>query len=128
MNYDRLLPEAPPMRLPRARFTVRRLMVCVAVAALVLGAIREARQRQQRRMAAFHMYERKLGPLILKGMYPVPTISAEEERLSALYLRLAGEYWYRSTRPWLPEPSPAPPEDLGTPAEEYLRFRRNQRN
>lgn len=54
------------------------------------------------------------------------TNSDEELKLSCFYLRMAGEYWYRAARPWLPEPALAP-ADLGPPDEEFLRFRRNQR-
>jgi hypothetical protein len=36
-DYETLFPEAPAMRLPRVRFTVRRMMVGVAVAAVPLA-------------------------------------------------------------------------------------------
>jgi hypothetical protein len=115
------------MRLPRARFTVRRMMAVVAVASLILGAIRDAHQIRHRRLAKARMYDQKLGPLFYKSMFP-GQLSAEEERLSSLYLRLAGELRYRSGRPWLPEPSSDPPKDLGKPAEEFQRYRRAERN
>ena len=38
LNYERPFPEAPAMRLPRLRFTVRRLMVAVAALAACLGS------------------------------------------------------------------------------------------
>src|SRR4051794_6042387 len=37
MIYERNLPEAPAMKLPRVRFSVRRMMIAVAIAAVPLA-------------------------------------------------------------------------------------------
>jgi hypothetical protein len=36
LDYERRFPEAPAMRLPRVRFTVRRMMIAVAVVAVLI--------------------------------------------------------------------------------------------
>jgi hypothetical protein len=101
-------------------------MFGVAIASLLFWATCEAYQVRQKRLAMAQVYERKVLHLVSKSMYP-GTLSADEERLSSLYSRLASEFWYRSSRPWLPEPSLSP-QGLGTPAEELLKLIHIRRN
>jgi hypothetical protein len=58
-EYGRRFPEAPTMRLPRVRFTVRRLMVVVAAGAVILGSARAAMRRVRLAEATRH-YNREL--------------------------------------------------------------------
>src|SRR4051812_191410 len=98
------------MRLPRVRFTVRRMMVVVGLAAVVSWMIAEAHGRRQHRTAMARLYSGKLTPLILKGLRcaeanPLRSEMSEEEvRRAETYMRLIREYNFRATRPWLSDP------------------------
>jgi hypothetical protein len=91
------------MRLRLPRFTVRRLMIAVAIAALALGLV----QSMGRRSAAFRLKAREhegtfktlIGP---NTTFPVSPATAHH-RLMAEKYRLAARH------PWLPV-CPDPPE------------------
>ena len=102
------------MRLPRVRFTVRRMMVAVAVVALIqAGENLRRRSRDYAARADNYAVELTLGG----ASEPRPAITAEEilsERRNAERLRYcsAMEQKYRNAarRPWLRvEPDPPPP-------------------
>jgi hypothetical protein len=65
------------MTLFRVRFTVRRMMVWVAVASVALGTTIEAQQRHHRRIAKARIYEQKVRPLILARLRLKPTDACE---------------------------------------------------
>jgi len=56
-------PEIPPMRRPRFRFSVRRLMIAVAIVGAVLGADRITSTRRAEYAKQAEEYERLLGVL-----------------------------------------------------------------
>src|SRR5947208_3046589 len=53
--------ETPAMRLPRVRFTVRRLMVAVAVVALILAVAEQLQRRRESFQQQAEVYRRKTG-------------------------------------------------------------------
>ena len=97
------------MRLPRVRFTVRRLRITVAIVGLVLAGVIDARRRRERflRIADFH--ERR-SPNGYAGFYLVPLSPTDEwhDQMGQKYRRAAA-------RPWLPV-APDPPAPCPEPA------------
>ena len=103
------------MRMPRVRFTVRRMMVAVAVLAVVLGAGEATRKRRSRfgREAGFH------GAFMRLYARSPPVHFPNKERLAshrrslaekkAYHESLAGKYEQAARHPWLPV-APDPPE------------------
>lgn len=86
------------MRVPRVRFTVRRLMIAVAVAGLVCS-LPEAMER--RRLAFTGMSNYHFNKLI--------TLSKSTNPQYAYHYKLHLKYYEASKRPWLPV-WPDPPE------------------
>jgi hypothetical protein len=90
--------------MPRLRFTVRRMMVAVAIAALIVGA--EAWRRRTRdyyRAKAMHFYAKANELLLSKDGF-----ERHRDRYS-YYLRMSLKYAKAHNRPWLPV-APDPPE------------------
>ncbi len=104
------------MKLPRVRFTVRRLMVAVAIVALMLGWIASLRATAGRRRAIADDHESVLaGQGIVRtgtggSWYPVddkPT--SEREAVVMWRIQLADMYRAAADQPWL-RLAPDPPE------------------
>ena len=95
------------MPIPRPRFTVRRLMIAVAVVAVLLGVVVGLKRRSDRfraialRYAAKHKEDRMAYDVV-----------ADEGRFLRRYdyhLSMQRKYEMATERPWLPVP-PDPPE------------------
>jgi hypothetical protein len=109
---------------PRPRFTVRRLMVAIAILALVFGAISwvsEMRARSadfRRRAFGFEMSTRRAGSLAQApdGRW-VQAFDDENDLLDDAWAwRMAAKYHRLSYYPWLAaEPDPPPPQYLAHP-------------
>src|SRR4051812_46996523 len=110
------------MSLPRVRFTVRRMMLAVAIAAVALGSTAELKRRSDRfrRLAEEHNQRVIVGRMVTRrgggtreffydrSGNPVP----EWERhllKDAWHAKLKIKYYEASRHPWLPVP-PDPPE------------------
>jgi hypothetical protein len=112
------------MRWPRPRFTVRRLMVAIAILALVFGAISwvgEMRARSaayRRRAFEFSMMTMRAGSLVHTpdGRW-VSWYDDENDLLcDAWALRMAAKYHRLSFYPWLAAKPDAPqPQNLAHP-------------
>ena len=112
------------MRLPLVRFTVRRMMVGVAITAALMGVSRwivEMRTRSaeyKRRAWDFSWMTARSGSLIRTrdGRWVNGYDDENDWLLDAWACKLAEKYWRLSDRPWLPvEPDPPPPERLAHP-------------
>jgi hypothetical protein len=99
------------MRLPRLRFTVRRMMVAVVILAVPLGAIAELRRRHEhyRWLASYHAG--KAGITNMNPSSPRPTFGTLRE---IWRYDLSRKYMEAAARPWLavaPDPpDPGPPD------------------
>jgi hypothetical protein len=103
------------MRLPRPRFTVRRLMVAVAVVGMVLGSGVEV----VRRWLLFRERAAQHAQLVMRGMCNNPMTGTtvpdftpaeiEALRQSEYHRRLYLKYRDAASYPWLPV-APDPPE------------------
>jgi hypothetical protein len=97
------------MRLPRVRFTVRRMMVAVAVVAVATFAFRllwlsEAYRRRAQEYSWSVFGAMEYSPHDAQG-------TARRERLINHYRSLAEKYAHAANRPWLPvEPDPTEPK------------------
>jgi hypothetical protein len=99
------------MRLPRVRFTVRRIMLAVAVVAIVLGGLRLwCLSAHYRALAEVH---RQKADEVVRGTYAGPGGSYHLEWCAwpspnkEYHLRLKENYERAASRPWLPvEPDP----------------------
>jgi len=92
--------KVPPMTLPRPRFTVRRLMVAVAIVAVVL---RMGQLSLHYRERSLHFYGRAYAPVYAE--------SANQARLAARIKRdldLSNKYWRAMWLPFLPLPTDLP--------------------
>jgi hypothetical protein len=108
------------MRPPRVRFTVRRLMIAVAVVGAASGLLQE-RSLRFRRKASYHR--------ALSKTYVAPGGTYYDHGLSKvlnsqMYLNeiqhngfMEGKYRYYSSHPWLPVP-PDPPSPKPSPRGE----------
>jgi hypothetical protein len=95
------------MRLPRVRFTLRRMMLVVAVVAIHFGltAWMERRATQFRALYADHI--NKVG--VVSSPKPWP-----HEVQGIYHLAMGEKYRVAALRPWLPvEPDPPEPCHLG---------------
>jgi hypothetical protein len=94
------------MKLPTPRFTVRRLMIAVAIAALALGLVEWIGCRSATFRLKAREHERTFKTLIGPNtMFPVSP-ATDHHRLMAEKYRLAAR------SPWLPvEPDPPEPKD-----------------
>jgi hypothetical protein len=102
------------MRLPRPRFTVRRLMVVVAILALALtvyAGIERRRARLQR--VAQHHWEKAAANSVVQAdanrtIYRA-SASLRNRQLAHYHVNLAYKYANAARYPWLPV-APDPPE------------------
>jgi hypothetical protein len=112
------------MRWPRPRFTVRRLMIAVAILAIGFGAIKwvaEMRARSsdyRRRAIEFECRTLRRGSMVWKGGNRwVDRFDNENDCLRDDWARrMAAKYERLSYYPWLAaEPDPPPPLPLADP-------------
>jgi hypothetical protein len=106
------------MKLPLVRFTIRRLMVGVAMAALLLGAIVGVENRRQRFLAIANIHRANLIAWEEVGSSEASRerfdISGRKVSLEAdrWHLQMAEKYDRAARYPWLPvRPDPPEPED-----------------
>ena len=95
------------MRLPRVRFTVRRMMIAVAVVALAIGMV--ARSRQMSKIADRHAAQ----ILEHSQMMPLPNgaFAALLDNRGEWHQAMVAKYRRVARFPWLPvEPDPPEPE------------------
>jgi hypothetical protein len=116
------------MKRPRLRFTVRRLMIAVAILALSLRAIlwvAEMRTRSaahHRRAIEFVLITARSGSVVhTKDGRRVDRYENENRRREDAWARqLAEKYWHLSNYPWLAvEPDPPRPEPLAHPRSAF---------
>jgi hypothetical protein len=97
------------MRLPRVQFTLRRLMVAVAIVGLTVGIGIEGERRRSRflRIAIDHSHQ---AILRLSGNTWSPLRMVEMQKAYAHYHDLMAQKYKRAARyPWLPV-APDPPK------------------
>jgi hypothetical protein len=86
------------MRLPRVRFTVRRLLVLIAIGALIFATFPEVDRRRQRLRA-------------LRMEYASRAMSTDDHRLASYYGELSAKYYHAAKSPYLPVwPDPPAPK------------------
>ncbi len=110
------------MRFPRMRFSVRHLMVAVAIVALCLGFVSWMKQRSAR-LYAIGLFHRDQIVAILAGApdangkfhYSPMDIDQKLRRVSERQRRkdiwreeMAQKYWRASEQPWLPVAADTP--------------------
>jgi hypothetical protein len=103
------------MRVPRVRFTVRRMMAAVAIVAVLLGWIQMRKRWEELRelyegrcvIHAAHEYlERDGGVDVFSG---IGVVKPNAER-ATYHARMRGKYERAARYPWLTvEPDPPPP-------------------
>jgi hypothetical protein len=111
------------MKMPRPRFTTRRLMVAVAIVALSMGTglwVIEMRARSAsylKRAFEFHGQTLRVGSTYTKDGRRFRIGEDENTQLQDEWARkLARKYRRLSDYPWLPvDPDPLPPERLAHP-------------
>ena len=100
------------MRLPRPRFTVRRLIVAVAVVALIIGTIKLVEQRRLAlsRESLTHRYLRYIESYRWRSTSADPDAQLPPQRYR--YEKIMDEkYTYAARYPWMPVmPDPPKPE------------------
>ncbi len=110
------------MKLPRVRFTVRRMMVAVVIASLLFGIVAGLLRRRAAFQLLAEKYDRKASREYFDGQIIVPPSSKFEPatpaeirrqeihyKLGEYYLGLMSKYKRAANRPWLPV-APDPPE------------------
>jgi hypothetical protein len=109
------------MRLPRMRFTIRRMMVVVAVASVLLGITAGLLRRRDSLKRRAEYYARKASRELMSGMSITQATtfgpSPMEVRMQEAYFKLADHYTVLELKykraadhPWLPVgPDPPPP-------------------
>lgn len=101
--------------MPRVRFTVRRMMVAVAVAALTLGVIVGLQNRHQRfrRIAEDHRSRMIAWEEVGRSEATRKRFDLSGQQVSLAahhwHLQMAENYEHAARRPWLPV-APDPPE------------------
>ena len=115
------------MALPRMRFTIRRLMVAVAVLAMVIGAIEGLRRRRESFEERAKMFAQKVSDAFndeqnYRMSHRSSTFAYDPRTTSAYnqlvehYSALQEKYQQAAARPWLPvapdAPEPAWPKDV----------------
>jgi hypothetical protein len=95
------------MKLPKPRFTVRRLMVAVAIAATTLGMAQWMARRASRfgQLASDYCHQAELNEqmwAVGNRTYPLDVWAGHQRRLQH-------KYEHAARRPWLPV-APDPPE------------------
>ena len=105
------------MRLPRVRFTVRRMMIAVAIAGALLGLLAYARGLQDRsadyqRLATEHQFQSFLltGYMVTNGTNNETSRKFDSE-LRSHHDRIRFKYERAARYPWLPV-DPDPPEPV----------------
>lgn len=124
------------MRVPRVWFTVRQMMVAVAVISLILWgksyrqkrADEQRRESYQRRASTFRIYAREFRDAYEKRSSNVfsDTHGPEFAATPALRLKwalyyesLVGKYAHAASRPWEPLPPDPPPPEIVIPGDQY---------
>jgi hypothetical protein len=116
------------MRRPRLRFTVRRLMIAVAILALSIRSITwvvELRTRSGTYARRAEEYARSTGRAgswtTTQDGRVVDLYEDENSRLRDVWAcKMAEKYWRLSDYPWLPvEPDIPPPEPLAHPRNAF---------
>jgi hypothetical protein len=131
MFYERPFPETSAMRLPRFRFTVRRVMVAVAVLGLLFGVeMIRRRWKYKLLMANYHASEEMRMRLLLSGGWITETdeagkrqklrigrnIEREPVRRRLMYHVVMGDRYQRAARrPWLAVASDLPEPKIAQP-------------
>ena len=104
------------MRVPRVRFTVRRLMVAVALLSLLLGLV--ARRERLLRLSTYHAEQSHRTMIVQQSNLPVAVDSAGAHQPGAYlsttprsewHARMSMKYQTAARYPWLPVES-GPPE------------------
>jgi len=95
------------MPLPRPRFTVRRLMVAVALIALFLGELVFLKGRRDERLRLANFHERQL-ILFWSGDVEHQQHRDLDEKQNDFHFRMEWKYRRAASRPWLSIP-PDPP-------------------
>jgi hypothetical protein len=126
------------MRLPRVRFSIRGMMVVVAVAAVILALI-ERRERFRRFSLSYEIEaDRLIGVLDMYLLITCRSHEADEDMIERQRLgrpiseyhrylwSMAEKYLLASDRPWLPVGSDPPPPPK--PSREYLEMILNRYN
>ena len=94
------------MGMPRVRFTIRRLMVAVAVVAIYFGWSRWMERRSERFRALWIDHINKVGEI----SSPKPELLRPHEVQGYYHLKIGEKYRAAMNRPWLPvEPDPPEP-------------------
>ena len=106
------------MRVPRVRFTVRRLMVAVALLSLLLGLV--AQRERLLRLSSYHAEQSHLTMIVQQSNLPAAADAVGAQQPGAYlsptprsqwHTRMFMKYQASASRPWLPvEPDPPPPE------------------
>jgi hypothetical protein len=115
------------MRLPHVRFTVRRMMIAVALLALFLGGWVWMERRSARFSDLANWHHRQITCVFFgspgpdgKFIYEAsdspqrdgdPPVSLRQQRIDTWRRQIAVKYWDAARHPWLPvEPDPPEPE------------------
>jgi hypothetical protein len=101
------------MRLPRVRFTIRRLMLAVAVVALLVGMAIESEWRRVRfhKLVQFYWWKQANPhfPYLSATYEDWESITRRLPRLGPYYAAMRAKYEFAERYPWLPV-APDPPE------------------
>ena len=115
------------MRLPRPRFTVRRLMIAIAIVAVFLGVWLWAERRRARFKALAHWHDMQVVYVVVEYLLPDgscifevtslpqkigdPHVPPRQQRICTWNYQLAQKYRRAARYPWLPvEPDPPEPK------------------
>lgn len=109
MNYEGLFPGTLSSRLPRVRFTVRRMMVGVAIVALILVGSRIVwlRHRYRNLAQSYDVKEFALAFGVQDERVSVESVRAWKK--IEYYAALKRKYERAASRPWVPVPPDPPP-------------------
>jgi hypothetical protein len=92
--------------MPRVRFTIRRMLVAIAVVAVYLGWSRWMERRSERFRALWIDHIDKVGTI----SSPKPALLSPHEVQGYYHLKMGEKYRAAMNRPWLPvEPDPPEP-------------------
>jgi hypothetical protein len=84
------------MRMPRVRFTVRRMMVAAAIVARLLGAVLHVVARKRRFLAIASAHAQAVRPWLMAGTFD------EHGEKFARHPMMRSMYLSAAMRPWLP--------------------------
>jgi hypothetical protein len=111
MDYKMSFPEAQAVRLPRVRFTMRRMMVMVAIMALPLAGTSQAikwsvvSHARRDKAEEFQRYKATFDRMLYRGD---PGKQAYYQSMSHYYRLMEEKYHHAAERPWDPV-TPDPP-------------------